>query len=198
MMAMKRNPVLLCLIWVFIAGWAHPQAGGSPSAALTLHRLAEMLIPALSLESKLPKTLVALTPEEACRMECGVLAGNGLPIFAGADCDRCVSRGFLAETLFALCHRHLRLPAATPAEKLQIMADRQILPAEAAADCLTEREAIAALNHPQVAASIDAFVRQQAGLGTKPGDPIQDPYATYRLRNVTEGPLSPISPSGRK
>ena len=97
---MKRYPVMLCLIWVFVAGWAHPQAGGSPSAALTLHRLAEMLIPALSLENKLPKTLVALTPEEACRMECGVLAGNGLPMFAGADCNRCVSRGFMAEVLF--------------------------------------------------------------------------------------------------
>lgn len=195
---MKRYPVLILMTWSFAAGWALPQAGGSPADALTFHRLAEMLIPALSLESKLPKTLVALTPEEACRMECGVLAGNGLPMFVGADCNRCVSRGFLAEVLYELCHRQLQLPAAQPAGKLQLLADRQILPPGAATDCLTEREAVAALNHPQVAASIDAFVQQRARLGTKPGDPIQDPYSTYTLRNVTEGALSPISPSGRK
>lgn len=195
---MKRYPVLILMTWIFAAGWAFPQTGYGPAAALSLHRLAEMLIPALSLENKLPKTLVALSPEEACRMECGVLAGNGLPMFTGADCGRCVSRGFLAEVLYELCQRHLQLPAATPEEKIRILADRGILPAGASADCLTEREAAAALNHPQAAASIDAFVEQRARLGTKPGDPIQDPYATYRLRNVTEGPLSPISPSGRK
>ena len=195
---MKRYALILFISFAFVAGWALPQAGGGSPGALSLHRLAELLIPALSLENKLPKTLVALTPEEACRMECGVLAGNGLPMFAGADCGRCVSRGFLADVLYELCHRHLQLPAVTPAEEMQILADRQILPAGAPSDCLTEREAVAALNHPQVSASIDAFVQQRAGLGTKPGDPIQDPYATYRLRNVTEGTLSPISPSGRK
>jgi hypothetical protein len=195
---MKRYSLILFIICAFAAGWAAPQAGGGSSEGLSLHRLAELLIPALSLENKLPKTLVALTPEEACRMECGVLAGNGLPVFAGADCSRCVSRGFFADVLYSLCQRQLQLPAATPAEKMQIMADRQILPAGAPSDCLAEREAVAALNHPQVSASIDAFVQQGASLGTKPGDPIQDPYATYRLRNVTEGTLSPISPSGRK
>lgn len=195
---MKRYSILAFLICVQIAGWAIPQTGSGPAEALSLHRLSEMLIPALSLENKLPKTLVALTPDEACRMECGVLAGNGLPMFAGADCGRCVSRGFLADVLYEICRGHLQLPAAAPAEKIRILADRQILPPGAAADCLTEREAAAALNHPQVAASIEAFVQQRTRLGTKPGDPIQDPYSTYTLRNVTEGTLSPISPSGRK
>jgi hypothetical protein len=193
---MKRCLIATCVC--FLIGWASAQTPAESRKVLTMGRLAEILIPALNLENQLPKTFVRLTSAETCRVECAVLMNNGLAMFAGAECERCVTRTFLAEVVFELCSRHLNLKADDANGKLALLVGRQIIPPGDPNECLTEEDALAVLNQPQVNESIAAFVAERPVPGTQKTDPISDPYASYRLRNVTEGPLSPISPTGKK
>lgn len=170
-----------------------------PGVTLTLREFMEMLIPALGLETKLPPDLDKYPDKKICDIEAAVLMNHGFPYFQGQDCEQCAQLGQLGDVLYELIYRKLGLCELSEQEaKLDQLEEKDYLEGGSPNRCLLECEARRILEQPFFRDAATAYSKLPPYLGSNPDDPIVDLLGSYRIKNVTEEPASPILPSKKK